>query len=444
MKTRTLSTAISAKVVFAILLCASLAAVGLASCQAAPTPTVAPSATPTEPEPTPIPSTPIPPTEAPAPTDAPERTATPEPEPTAAPEVDTPAGAVNILVVVGQRGAEGSGWQIDAIDSNSIRPDVPAVSSLSLPGDLVVVAPGIGEAALDELDAIGEREGVEGGGMGLLAEAVRFNFGVRVDHVMRFSHTGFMGLVDLLNGVEVAVDCPATDGGTTLQPGVYLMDAEQALWYMQAPGPDGPLTAQERQRRLGEAIWRGMEEQGRLANLANLWEPFGYLLETDFSDAEVELLSELGAQLAPHNVRFTLLGEGLALPTEELNGRQVRRAPWDMIETQIAEAMGPEPEERGLYGAHEIEVWNGTQTAELDQLAAARLHQAGFAAAVGRADRRAYTQTQLVVLTKDPSDDVTAAIAALFGLSDEQIVAGTGGGADYRLIVGADYQPCPK
>ena len=92
-----------------------------------------------------------------------------------------------------------------------------------------------------------------------------------------------------------------------------------------------------------------------------------------------------------------------------------------------------------------MEVWNGIDHADWDQMAADRLFREGFGVVVGRSDRHDYAQTQLIDFTASAKGSAAPYLQWMFNVAPGNVIASPNlnpGGAAYRLIIGADYQTC--
>jgi hypothetical protein len=94
--------------------------------------------------------------------------------------------------------------------------------------------------------------------------------------------------------------------------------------------------------------------------------------------------------------------------------------------------------------AVKIEVQNGSTSDTLDALAASRLNYAGYQTMVSAADRRDYSSSVLVDYTAGQDPNQQQAIASILGLYNANIISlpGANSAAQYRVILGYDYQPC--
>jgi hypothetical protein len=119
---------------------------------------------------------------------------------------------------------------------------------------------------------------------------------------------------------------------------------------------------------------------------------------------------------------------------------------WEAIEPLVAEAMAPIPEARLDRVYMPVEVWNGTSNPDWNMLAADRVFRAGFVAVIGEPDRQDYAETQLIVFTERTKGTGVGYLQETFDIPDSQVIHQPDGSSAYgfRLIVGADYQTCPR
>jgi len=94
----------------------------------------------------------------------------------------------------------------------SINRDTGTVSMMSLPRDMYVYIPSLGMNRLNVTYGWGENVGWEpGGGFGLFRQTILYNFGINVHYYAKVNITEFEQIVDLVGGVDIAVDCAIQD-----------------------------------------------------------------------------------------------------------------------------------------------------------------------------------------------------------------------------------------
>jgi LCP family protein required for cell wall assembly len=131
----------------------------------------------------------------------------------------------NILILGIDRTPDGSA--LGRSDTNilvSIIPLRPTVKMLSIPRDLWVNIPGVGENRINTAHFFAEAN-QPGTGPAAAIETVRQNFGLTVHYYARIRFDGFRKVVDAMGGVEIDLAEPA--GG--LPAGQHTLNGEQAL-----------------------------------------------------------------------------------------------------------------------------------------------------------------------------------------------------------------------
>ena len=377
------------------------------------------------------------------------------PIPTAVPAVEVAPNAINLIVLGSDRRPDWSDWHTDAVHVISIQPEVPAVTVLSIPRDLYVYIPGYWMSRINFADLYGEAYGYEGGGPALLQQTLLYNLGIPVDHYARTDFDGFIGIIDALGGIDIPVHCwledhwpyPDENGEyplKTLEPGVHHMDGETALWYARSRLTSSVFARDQRQQQILQAIWQQARRLAILPRVPELWEQFRAAVVTDLELSDVLMLAEMAFQLDGNNVRFYSIGYEALEPWTTPYGGSVFLPNWEEIEPLVQEALGPIPEGRAYRTLQTVEVWNGTSNGDWEQLAIDRLTRQGFAVVIGEPDRRDYANTQLIDFTTTDKGSSVTFLQTMLGIWGGNLMSSPDPGASvhYRLIIGADYQPC--
>jgi LCP family protein required for cell wall assembly len=98
-----------------------------------------------------------------------------------------------------------------------------AATVVSLPRDSWVTVPGHGQTKINSSYSFG--------GPTLLVRTVEALTNIRVDHFGVIDFAGFPSVVDLVGGIDVAVDKPTTAAAVTFKAGMNHLDGQQALAY---------------------------------------------------------------------------------------------------------------------------------------------------------------------------------------------------------------------
>lgn len=132
--------------------------------------------------------------------------ATSEPAPT--PAALTPRVLNILLLGSDQREGQSDPWRMDVIMWVTIRRDDKAVGILSIPRDLWVSTPRVGENRINVADHFGETLKYPGGGPALAADALKNDLGLHTDRYIRLNFETFERVIDAIGGITVDVDCP--------------------------------------------------------------------------------------------------------------------------------------------------------------------------------------------------------------------------------------------
>jgi LCP family protein required for cell wall assembly len=114
---------------------------------------------------------------------------------------------INILVLGSDRYSDQNSYRTDVIVIVSINQSSQTVSLLSIPRDLYVYIPGWGMERINAAELYQTQISTTRHPLGLLAETIEYNLGLRIDHLARVDFDRFEQLIDLLGGVDVPVDC---------------------------------------------------------------------------------------------------------------------------------------------------------------------------------------------------------------------------------------------
>jgi LCP family protein required for cell wall assembly len=134
----------------------------------------------------------------------------------------------NILLLGIDRTPQGSvAGRSDTMILMSVQPADAQINMLSIPRDLWVAIPGVGENRINAAHLFAENE-QPGTGPAAALETVHLNFGVDVDYYVRIQFEGIQVFVDALGGIPLELD--STMG--KFPPGEYLLDGETALAFV--------------------------------------------------------------------------------------------------------------------------------------------------------------------------------------------------------------------
>ncbi|HVO71101.1 MAG TPA: LCP family protein [Aggregatilineaceae bacterium] len=372
---------------------------------AVPAPTLQETVPTRTPAPTPT-STPTPtPTISPAPTYPIEGTYTP---PAAPPPLPIPPHAAMIpvdndaienILLLGSDSADNYYRRTDVMILVSINKQAQTVAMWHIPRALWVYIPNYTMDLINTVYTRGASGEVPGGGLGLLQETFRYNFGIELNHYARVNFNGFTTLIEALGGLEMSVDCaiqdwrlkdPELDPSVednweiyTLPVGVWRLKPDTALWYVRSRETTDDLDRGRRQMDVLRAMWRQMRQAGTLSQISALWPQVSAIVDTDMTLPDVLDLVPLATTLdLSHLARY---GGEIGVHYERTftpdNGREVLIPIREQLIPMLTDYLTPPTANRLGRGTVTIDVadasWYGIGLA---QVAADRLAWDGFAA----------------------------------------------------------------
>lgn len=175
------------------------------------------------------------------------------------------------------------------------------------------------------------------GGMEMLDECLKLNFGVQVDHNIEVDFSGFEDIIDLIGGVDMeltAGEAGEVGGGATA--GMNHLNGEQALNYARIRKLDSDFGRTNRQRKVLTALLEQAKRMS-LTKLNSLVNGFIPLISTDMTNSDITgyvmalfpLLSDLEVttQYIPAEGTYkaaSVRGMSVLIPDMEAN-RQILR-----------------------------------------------------------------------------------------------------------------------
>ena len=386
--------------------------------------------------------------------------ATPIPPPI--PTIQMPRGSVTIALLGSDKRPNRNDYRTDTIILANIVPSAPSVTLLSIPRDLWVFIPGYQFHKINVADEQGEFSRFPGGGAGLLKQTIEYNLGIHVDYTARVDFSGFMKIVDTLGGIDVVANCPLEDifpddpitenpaitGTLSIErPGIVHLDGKHALWYARSRETTSDWDRSLRQQRVLRAIWNKANQQGLVARLPELWGDLSSTVKTDLALKDILWLTSIGVRLDGSRVKSHLLGGDMVYhwTTPDTRAWVVSPMP-DKIGPALQQIFNP-PTNIAAQAPVRVEVLNGTSDPAWGVLAADRLEGEGyFVTGIAQADRSDHAQTKIVDMTTTPKGSRRQALASLFRTLPSNIIVqpDMNSLAQYRIIVGADFQPCVR
>jgi LCP family protein required for cell wall assembly len=389
----------------------------------------------------------------------PMRDGTPLPIPTPAPLVQQPENAVNIVLL----GTDAGGALTDVMVVASVNADGPSISLLSIPRDLYVWIPGYGYGKINT--ANGRGANYPGGGPALVGATIEYNLGIPIHYYALVRFEGFVRIVDALGGIDVPVECELHDTfpdpanpeqgiDIDLNAGMQHLDGQYALWYVRSRkgistrDVYGTTTTSDfdrnrRQQQVLRALYHQVLDLNILSRVPELWEATQQSVQTNLGLDDLLWLGMVGSQLDLSNLKSRFIAPPYVTGMTDPDAGSVQVPVPGALEPLIVEALAPPAVGRADQPAFRVEVWDGTGRPGMAEVAVARLAWEGFAV-VDFQTVGPIARTQIVDLTTTDKGSPLWLLTRLYarGVGDVVSQPIEGAAADFRILLGADYNSC--
>jgi LCP family protein required for cell wall assembly len=262
---------------------------------------------------------------------------------------------LTVLVLgVDQRAEESGPTRSDAmLLAGSAGPDAGRAAILSIPRDLWVEIPGVGEQRINTALFFGYEADDPTAGPRLAVQTVASQLGVPIDRYLVLDFQTFVRLIDALGGVEVDVPQPITDpeyptpdyGVTTIHfdAGLQILDGERALIYVRTRHADSDFGRSERQQQVLQAMAAKLVQPSTWPRLPEAYRVLRDGVITDATPEDAPALLPLVQAIAEGELMTATLGEDLATPWVTPAGAWVLLPNWPAIDGLVNELFGSRP-----------------------------------------------------------------------------------------------------
>lgn len=247
-------------------------------------------------------------------------------------------GPVHVLLLgIDERPQEQGPFRSDTMILAGFDPQKPRVALLSIPRDLWVTIPGIGENRINTANFFG--------GPALAKTTVSQNFGLPVHYYVKLNFNGFVRIIDALGGIEVDVaetlhdeNYPTPDYGVTtihIEAGRHHFSGEEALIYARSRYSTSDFDRARRQQEILAAIRRRLLHPGAWLRLPGVIVAVTEAVETDMPATEWVALGAIVFRAG--DVERAVIGPNEVTPFMTETGGQVLLPRWEMINPILAQ-----------------------------------------------------------------------------------------------------------
>ncbi len=376
--------------------------------------------------------------------------------PTAVPAFTVPKGTTNVLLLgsdapVGDQGVK----RTDTMIIVSINREGPTASMISLPRDLYVYIPG---GTMNRLNTAMTVGGVE-----LLKQTILYNFGIPIHYFARVDFDGFQEIVDAIDGVDLAVTCYFKDWRIIspdldpedeenwyvheLEPGIYHMDGDTALWYARSRLMSNDFDRGRRQQQLLRAMLNQGVDLGLVTQAPAMWNAFQDTVETDMDLGRMLQIAALAPAIRENGVQnLYVFGKTEPWIVPETNA-QVQLPVWEgpnkMKETFQRLFLAPALN-KATRAPITVEIVNASGNPDMAQLAAENLAWYGFAPIISEEEVLEQETTALTYFAPNLKGSYDWLSHWVAGVRQSEIILDDQQAYpyNYQLILGEDYDPC--
>jgi LCP family protein required for cell wall assembly len=259
---------------------------------------------------------------------------------------------INILLVgIDRRNGDSWGHRTDTMIVVTIDPEGKEAGMMSIPRDLYLTIPGVGEERINTANTSGYTIKYPGGGPSLLKHTIETNFSIPIDYYVMIDFTGFQKVVDTLGGIDVNVPKTLHDtmypmpkpgdpnayGTVHFDAGLQHMDGERALQYARSRMSTSDFDRAARQQRILLAIREKALNINILPKLPSLVATMGNMVKTDMTLDEMIELAALGPQIDLSNIQQLVIQKPMVYGYRTPKGAAVQLPKWDLIHTAVAD-----------------------------------------------------------------------------------------------------------
>jgi LCP family protein required for cell wall assembly len=366
---------------------------------------------------------------------------------------------VNVLVLgIDRRPSEKCPCRSDTMMIATLDPNTATAGVITIPRDLYVPIPYVGENRINTANLYGETYKYPGGGPALAKRTVEYNFGRRIHYYVLVDFNGFRKVVDTLGGLDIdvpkAIDDPTyPDENFGYKPihipaGRVHMNGEMALQYARTRHQDGDFGRSKRQIQVLLAMREKALRLDLLPKLPTLLQSLWGTIGTDMQPQDVLALAQVAVKVKTENIKAASIDQTMTVEFRTSTGADVLWPDRAKIGRLIDQVIPPgnggaDQSNRVQQEAARILVLNGTSGPLLGEQTARFLQAQGFQiTAYGNADRFDYPKTVLVDYSGAKNATITA-LAKIFRVDPENIRRSpkAQSDVDIRVILGADWTP---
>lgn len=242
----------------------------------------------------------------------------------------------NFLVIGIDRVPEGSA--LGRTDTNilvTVKPLGPYIGVLSIPRDLWVTIPGVGENRINTAHFFAEGQN-PGSGPEATMETIQVNFGVPVQYYIRIKFDGIVDIVDAMGGVDIELEQPMAG----LPAGSHHLNGEQSLAFVRDREGGDDFFRMEQGQFFISQILQQMIQPATWPRLPATISALNDSLDTNLPVLVWPRIAFALLRAGPEKIDYKIIDRNYVTPTTTSEGAQVLIPDWSLISPLVAEIFG--------------------------------------------------------------------------------------------------------
>jgi hypothetical protein len=264
-----------------------------------------------------------------------------------------------------------------------------------------------------------------------------------------------------MGGVEMAVSCELRDWRLispeldpeeednwemfTLAPGIHMMDGDLALWYARSRLTTSDFHRGRRQQQLLRAMLNQGVDLDMVGQVPELYGTYQDTVKTDLDIGRILQLASLAPAIRENGVQnLYLVGDQLQPWREPVTDSAVQLPVWENMQNTFARLFIPPTLNRAGRPPITVEIVNATGNPEMAALAADNLAWYGFVPVINETEQPVVQTTTMEYFAQNLKGSFDWLLAWIFkkGTDQVQLDTDTPHNYNYRVTLGADYDPC--
>jgi polyisoprenyl-teichoic acid--peptidoglycan teichoic acid transferase len=229
----------------------------------------------------------------------------------------------------------GSVGRTDTIILATVVPLKPYVGMLSIPRDLWVTIPGVGEQRINTAYFFAEAN-ESGSGSEAALQTIRDNFGVPVRYYAVIHMAGLTSVVNALGGVDIRLDSPV--GG--YPAGVHHLNGEEALSFVRERSSSDDFSRMVRAQILIAGIFRKAIDPSHLVSLPQFIYSLTRVIDTNIPLWQWPRLLFAWGRAFVFGIDSQTITREMVVPFQTSQGAQVLAPNWEAINPLLRRMFG--------------------------------------------------------------------------------------------------------